>query len=120
MNHTTTIDKENKVLILKVSIPRKKRHRDPDVRVHPEDAWEMVKDIKIDGFEILSRGPGYKPCRLDNYSLFHLEGDFVFPLKELVKPKPKLKQKLVSSTTKSARTTKKSAKTKSKVKDAEE
>ena len=120
MNHTTTIDKENKVLILKVSIPRKKRHRDPDMRVYTEDAWEMVKDIKIDGFEILPHGPGYKPCRLDNYSLFHFEGEFVFPLKELAKPEPKFKQKSTSGIAKSTRTVKKSTKTKSKAKDAEE
>ena len=114
MNHTITIDKKNKVLILEVSIPKKRLHRDPNFRFYPEDAWKMVKDMKIDGFEVQPREACHKSCQLDNYSLFRHSGEFVFPLKQLTKPKPKPALKA----TKNTRTAKKS--TKSKAKDAEE
>ena len=116
MKHKIILDKENKVLILEVSIPKKRLHRDPNVRVYAEDAWKMVKDIKIDGFEVLPREACHKSCQLDNYSLFRHTGEFVFPIKQLVAPTPK--QKPAIKTVKNTRTTKRN--TKSKAKDAEE
>ena len=90
MKKEIIIDKENKVLILKISIPKKKLDREPNVRINTDEAWEMVKSTKVDGFELLRRGPGHCPGVVDNYRHFCHEFDFVFPLKEVaIKPKPK-------------------------------
>jgi len=91
MKKEITIDKDNKVLILKVSIPRKKIDREPNMRVNTDEAWEMVKSTKIDGYKLLRRGPGHKPGLVDNHKHFCHEHDFVFPLKEVAKPVPKPK-----------------------------
>ena len=92
MKKEIIIDKDNKVLILKVSIPRKKLDREDNIRITTKDAWEMVKSTKIEGFELLERGPGHRSGIVDNFRRFCHEFDFVFPLKELVtKPKPKPK-----------------------------
>tara|TARA_R110002074_G_scaffold99046_5_gene214119 strand:+ start:634 stop:975 length:342 start_codon:yes stop_codon:yes gene_type:complete len=89
MKKEIIIDKENKVLILKVSIPRKILDREPNVRVTTDDAWEMVKSTKIKGYELLRRGDGHQPGLVDNHRHFCHDHDFIFPLREVAKPKPK-------------------------------
>jgi len=85
MKHKITIDKENKVLKLKVTIPRKKYHKDPnisDIRFEAQEAWDLVKDKKIEGYTVEF---AQSLVQLDNFALFRHEGEFVFPLKELPK-----------------------------------
>lgn len=116
MKKEIIIDKENKVLILKVSIPKKKLDREPNVRVTTDEAWDMVKSTKVDGFELLRRGPGHCPGIVDNYRHFCHEFDFIFPLREVArKPKPKPK---AAAPKKTPVRVKKQAQ--SKAKDAEE
>tara|TARA_Y100000296_G_C4963482_1_gene152191 strand:+ start:104 stop:487 length:384 start_codon:yes stop_codon:yes gene_type:complete len=85
MKHQIIVDKENKVLKLKVSVPKRKLMREPNFTVQTLDAWELVKNTKIDGFVL-----EYKKNSLlvDNWNICNYEGEFVFPLKEISKPKP--------------------------------
>tara|TARA_Y100000310_G_scaffold54101_1_gene49648 strand:- start:261 stop:641 length:381 start_codon:yes stop_codon:yes gene_type:complete len=87
MKHQIIIDKENKVLKLKVSMPKKKLAREPNVVFTTKEAWELVKNTKVDGFVL-----EYKKnlIYLDNWRVCVHEGEFVFPLREIPKPKPKL------------------------------
>ena len=85
MKHKITIDKKNKVLKLKVTIPKKKYHKDPnisDIRFEVKEAWDLVKDKKIEGYSVAF---AQSLVQLDNFALFRHEGEFVFPLKELPK-----------------------------------
>ena len=96
MEHQITIDKENKVLILKVSVPRKKLAREPNVMVRSLDAWELVKNTRVDGFVV-----EYKKnlMQLDNWRALRHEGEFVFPLRPVAKPKPVAKPTRVRTKT---------------------
>ena len=118
MKKEITIDKENKVLILKVSIPRKKLDRDENIRVTTNDAWEMVKSTKIKGYELSRTGPGHRSGIVDNHRHFCHEFDFAFPIKETV-TKPKPKSKAVPPRKSSVRA-KKPAQVKAKAEDAKE
>ena len=82
MKHKITIDKENKVLKLQVSIPKKKFKRDPNVRFYDQEAWELIKNTKVEGYTLQFKA---SMTQLDNYGLFRHEGEFIFPLKEMPK-----------------------------------
>jgi hypothetical protein len=86
MKHKITIDKENKVLKLEVSIPKKKLHRDPNARFDGADAWQLVKNTKVKGYTV-EFAPN--PLELDNYGIFRHEGDYLYPLKEVKTKAPK-------------------------------
>lgn len=116
MKKEIIIDKENKVLILKVSIPRKKLDREENVRVTTDDAWEMVKSTKIEGYKLSKTGPGHRSGIVDNHRHFCHEFDFAFPIKETEK-KPKPKPKAVTPRKSNVRTRKT---VQAKAKDAEE
>jgi formate dehydrogenase maturation protein FdhE len=90
MKHKIIIDKENKVLKLQVSIPKKTFKRDPNVRFYDKEAWEMVKNTKVEGYTLEFKA---SMTQLDNYALFRHEGEFVFPMKEMPKKTSRTKKK---------------------------
>ena len=89
MEHQITIDKENKVLKLKVSVPQRKLEKEPKSTIRSAEAWELAKNTKVEGYAV-----EYKKNNLqvDNWSTNRLQGEFIFPLRETKKapaPKPK-------------------------------
>ena len=86
IKHEIKVDKENKVLTLLVNIPRKALERDQNLSFNGSEAWEIVKNIAVEGHKVKYKRNGIK---LDNCMSYNHTGTFVFPLEEVKKLKPK-------------------------------
>ena len=86
IKHEIKIDKENKVLTLMVSVPRKKIAKEEDMSFRGADAWELVKDTVVEGYKVEHRSNG---LIIDNWRLCNHNGSYTFSLVEDKLPKSK-------------------------------
>ncbi len=86
------VDKENKVLTLLVTVPRKKFAREDDVSFTGADAWETVKNYGVSGYKVEERSSGLV---VDNWRVCNHTGEYSFPMEETKSAaKPKAKPKV--------------------------
>jgi len=98
IKHEIKIDKENKVLTLMVSVPRKKIAKEEDVTFRGVDAWKLVKNTVVEGYEVEYKNFGHI---VDNWRICNHEGVYVYPLLEKKTSKPKVTSKTSTKKTKS-------------------
>jgi len=100
------VDKDNKVLTLLVSVPKKKFARDENLTFNGNDAWEAVKNYGVSGHKVVEKISGLV---VDNWRRCNHTGEFTFSLvKNAPKSQPKPKQaKITPAAKKSAPSTQK-------------
>ena len=77
IKHEIKIDKENKVLTLMVSMPKKKYAKEENVSFNGADAWEIVKNVVVEGCKVEQKVSGLV---VDNWRICNHEGSYVYKL----------------------------------------
>jgi hypothetical protein len=88
IKHEIKIDKENKVLTLMVSMPKKKFAKEENISFRDADAWDLVKNTTVEGYKAEYKKNG---LIVDNWRICNHEGAYVYPLVEQEMPKVKVK-----------------------------
>ena len=83
-----SVDKENKVLTLLVTVPRKKFARDENLTYSGNDAWDAVKNYGVSGYKVIKKVSGLV---VDNWRVCNHVGEYSFLLEE---DKPAVKKVL--------------------------
>ena len=93
IKHKINIDKDKKVITLLVDVPRKILEKDENLSFNGTDAWELVKNTRVEGYKLNYKRNGLV---VDNWRRCNHTGVYVYPLEETRPAKPKEKESIVS------------------------